>query len=175
MSTYQQELNKAMLLLAAQPNAIFVGQSVVYGGQAMFSSFEGIPNEQRIEFPVAEDLQMGFCTGLALGGFLPVSVYPRMDFLLLAFNQLVNHLDKFSQLAGIKPKVIIRTAVGAKKPMYAGPQHSQDHTDALREMTTNDVEVYTLPYKEAIVPMYQQALKHDGSLVIVEYAELYNT
>lgn len=175
MSTYQQELNKAMLLLAAQPNSIFVGQSVVYGGQAMFSSFEGIPMEQRIEFPVAEDLQMGFCTGLALGGFLPISVYPRMDFLLLAFNQLVNHLDKFHAMAGIRPKVIIRTAVGATKPMYAGPQHSQDYSTALDEYMLKDVHLDRLFAADTIMPAYQSALESDRSTVLVEYAELYNT
>ena len=37
---------------------------------------------------------MGLSLGLALQGFVPVSIYPRIDFLLSATNQLVNHLDK---------------------------------------------------------------------------------
>ena len=97
-------INKAMKLLADH-GAIFVGQSVRYPG-AMFASLDGVPMEQRIEFPIAENLQMGFCTGLAMTGHLPVCIYPRMDFMLLALDQLVNHIDKMNP----QPTVIIRTA-----------------------------------------------------------------
>lgn len=65
---------------------------------------------------------MGMSIGLALGGFLPVSTYPRFDFLLLAFNQMINHLDKFPIITDKQfyPKVIIRVLVGAKKPLDDG-------------------------------------------------------
>lgn len=110
--TYFQELTFAMSLLAEHPKTVFVGQGVRYDGQRMHASFQGVPMEKRIEFPVAEDFQMGFCTGLALEGYIPICVYPRMDFLLLALNQLVNHLDKID---GFRPKVIIRSP-GVLKP-----------------------------------------------------------
>ena len=44
-------------------------------------------------------------------------------------NQLVNHLDKLP-LWGWHPKVIIRTMVGQTTPLDAGPQHTQNHSDA---------------------------------------------
>jgi pyruvate/2-oxoglutarate/acetoin dehydrogenase E1 component len=71
-------------------------------------------------------------TGLALEGFVPITCYPRFDFFILAMNQLVNHLDKMREMSEDKmqPKVIIRVAVGSKKPFSAGPQHTQDHTEA---------------------------------------------
>ena len=51
---------------------------------------------------------MGISTGLALNGFIPVSCYPRFDFLILALNQLVNHLDKLDKMSSkqLKAKVI---------------------------------------------------------------------
>ena len=49
---------------------------------------------KKIELPVFEDVQMGLSTGLALQGFIPITCYPRFDFLILAMNQLVNHLTK---------------------------------------------------------------------------------
>src|SRR5271169_537624 len=113
--TYKDELTKAMSLLAENEKTLFIGQSVKFGGQAMFSTLKDVPDERRIEFPVAEDMQMGFSTGLALQGFLPVCIYPRIDFMLLCLNQLVNHLDKMNPM----PKVIIRTSIGSTKPMYA--------------------------------------------------------
>ena len=44
------------------------------------------------------------------------------------------------ELGDMKPKVIIRVAVGSKVPFSAGPQHTQNHTEAMRKMLT-EVEV----------------------------------
>ena len=51
--------------------------------------------------PVFEDVQMGMATGLALLGFVPITCYPRFDFLILSMNQLVNHLDKIRIMSNI--------------------------------------------------------------------------
>ena len=92
MLNYKNELEKAMLILAEKEDTIFLGQSLEYGGIAMAQTFENISSDKKIEMPVAENLQMGISTGMALEGFVPVSVYPRWNFLILAANQLVNHL-----------------------------------------------------------------------------------
>lgn len=129
-------LEDAMNMLSSNARVIFVGQNVVYPGAATFKALAGVPEAQRVEFPVAEDMQMGFCIGLSLLGYIPVCIYPRFDFLVLAMNQLVNHLDKLRTASqdAWKPGVIIRTRVGAKRPLDAGPQHTQDHTVALCSM-----------------------------------------
>lgn len=153
-----------MTMLARHPKTIFVGQNMRYDGQKMHASFSGVPMEKRIEFPVAEDLQMGFCTGLSLEGYIPICCYPRIDFMLLASNQLVNHLDK---MTGFKPKVIVRVAVGAMKPLNPGPQHTQDHTEAFKLMLKN------IPVMEFEPGVYEAALDGSGPVVIVERMEKY--
>ena len=67
--------------------------------------------------PVMEDVQMGMSMGMAMNGLTPISCFPRFDFILLAMNQLINHLDKIQHMSKNQfcPRVIIRTAVGAKK------------------------------------------------------------
>jgi pyruvate/2-oxoglutarate/acetoin dehydrogenase E1 component len=170
-NTYLSELNKAMLLLAECPNTLFVGQAVKYPGQAAFKSFDGIPMDRRIEMPVAEDFQMGFCTGLALEGYIPVSFYTRWDFLILAMNQLVNHLDKLPMM-GWNPKVIIRTSVGRKEPLDPGPQHCQNYTLAVRSMLKT-VAVLNIEKTEDVIPSYQYALSCRHSVVLVEHMRLY--
>jgi pyruvate/2-oxoglutarate/acetoin dehydrogenase E1 component len=159
--TYFEQLTLAMKRLARHPQTVFVGQGVRYDGQRMHASFKDVPMEKRIEFPVAEDFQMGFCTGLALAGFIPVSIYPRMDFLLLAANQIVNHLDK------MQAKVIVRVAVGSKKPLDPGPQHTQDHSEAFSMMLKNT------PVVEFEPGVYETALEGSGPVVIVERMEWY--
>ena len=162
-------LNQAMLLLAAQPGALFLGQNVAYDGNVVYKHLTGVPMGQRLELPVCEELQMGMSIGLALQGFLPISIYPRMDFIVLALNQLVNHLDKLPlmSLGQYRPKIIIRTKVGSKAPLNAGPQHTQDHTEAFRLMLTT-VAVEKITDVEEVLPAYKRALARELSTVIVE-------
>lgn len=155
-------------MLAEHPRTQFIGQSMRYDGAAIFDSLEGVPMDRRVEMPVIEDFQMGYCVGLALTGVLPICIYPRMDFILLAANQLVNHLDKLPMF-GWKPKVIIRTTVGQKEPLDAGPQHTQNHTAAFRSMLRH-VEVWQLTAAKDVLPCYQAALEDKRSHLIVENA-----
>lgn len=166
MSSFKEAVNAAMLKLAEEPNVVFVGQSVRYDGAAIFDSLKGVPMDMRLEMPVIEDFQMGFCTGLALAGRLPVCIFPRMDFMLLCLNQLVNHLDKLP-IFGWHPKVIIRTTVGAKKPLDAGPQHTQDHTEAFRLMLPR-IEVMQVTHANTVTIAYGRAIASSGSTLIVE-------
>ena len=167
---FKTAVNEAMLMLAKDERTVFVGQSVKYDGAAIFHSLEGVPMEKRLEFPVVENLQLGYCTGLSLTGKLPICIYPRMDFMLLAMDQLVNHLDKLP-LYGWKPKVIIRCRVGQTTKdgvlMDAGPQHTQNHTFAFSQMIKN-VAVWEARNPETVAQAYKAALESSGSTLIVE-------
>lgn len=161
-----------MRMLAEDERTLFVGQAVKYPGQAAFKTFDGVPMDRRIEMPVAEDFQMGFCTGLALEGFIPVCFYPRWDFLLMAANQLVNHLDKLP-LMGWKPKVIIRAAVGRSKPLDPGPQHVGNYTHSFRQMLRT-VSLYELFRADQIFDAYRMALAAPEPVILIEHMEKYD-
>ena len=177
--SYFDEIRRSMALLAADQRTLFLGQSIVYESSAMFRTLcenDGtpiVPMDRRIELPVIEDFQMGLCTGLALQGFLPVCIFPRLDFLLLAANQLVNHLDKIPLVSGYRPKVIIRTTVGASHPFSSGVQQSQDHTAAFRLMLKT-VEVIELNSRFDVFKSYKRALEVPHSVLVVEKQDLYN-
>lgn len=175
MGTYKEELTKAMKMLSEHPKTIFIGQNIIYGGTSMFWTCQDIPLEKRRELPVFEEVQMGMSLGMALEGFIPISIYPRMDFLISAVNQLVNHLDKADEMSDgqFKPTVIIRTAIGSTSPLMPGPQHSQDHTEALRLLCKN-INVVKLESAEQIVPEYKKALEADRPTILVEIPDKYN-
>lgn len=172
--TYFDELCRAMALIAERDNAVFVGQATVAEGTALHTTLRDVPMEKRLEFPVAEDLQMGFCTGLALGGYLPVCMFPRINFLILALNQLCLHLDKLPIYShgGYKPKVIVRTAIATDKPLDPQAQHVGDYSYAIRSMLST-VIVRCLYNREEVVPEYEAALKRDGSTLLIEYTAKY--
>ncbi len=175
--TYKSELIKSMNYLAKDKRTIFLGQSVKYPGNAIYNTLIEVPNIKKIEMPVFEDVQMGMSTGLALDGYVPVSCFPRFDFLILAMNQLVNHLDKmrFMSQNKFKPRVIIRTSIGSKKPLDGGPQHTQDYTKIFK-MTLTEVDVVLLDKKEKIFPSFKKALnrKDSKSSILIEYGDYYN-
>ena len=165
----KEELKKSMEWLAEQPDAIFVGQNIVYPENQMYRNLIDIPDDKKLEMPVAEEMQMGVSIGLALEGYIPVSIYPRFDFLILATNQIVNHLDKLRYLYrdNDSAKVIIRTAVGGTKPLDAGPQHTKNHTEAFRLMCPS-INVVEITKPEEILPTYQEAYSATDSYIIVE-------
>jgi pyruvate/2-oxoglutarate/acetoin dehydrogenase E1 component len=89
-----------------------------------------------------------------------------MDFMLLAMNQLVNHLDKLP-LYGWKPRVILRTRVGSKTPLDAGPQHTQNYWKEFNDMTCRIV-VKEVRTPSEVMHAYKDALRSEMSWLIVE-------
>lgn len=174
---YFVELKRAMEFLAEDPRVFFLGQAVACAGTAMSNTLANIPIAQRLELPVDEEMQMGITNGLAIEGRVPVSIFPRWNFLLLAVNQLVNHLDKFSLISngGYCPKAIIRTAIGSERPLHPQHQHVGDFTEAFRLMCKN-IDVIRLEEADQVFPAYEKALRRtDGkSTLVVEYGDYYN-
>ena len=170
--TYKDELIKAMKMLAEEDNVIFLGQEA----DSYYRTMTDIPKEKIRVMPVVEDAQMGMSTGLSLVGFLPVSLFTRMDFFLLAFNQLINHLDKIEEMCEgeFRPKVIIRVAIGETKPLDPGPQHTQDFTDFLKN-TLKNIDIICLNNSKDIVPSYKKALKSNKSSILIEKRDLYGS
>lgn len=166
-----------MEMLAQDPRVYFMGQAVACPGTAMSNTLKKVSPDKLLELPVTEELQMGMATGMALAGHIPVSIYPRWNFLLLAVNQVVNHLDKLPIMSngGYRPRVIIRTGIGSERPLHPQHQHVGDFTEAFRLMCTN-IEVIRLENAEDIMPAYTKALqREDGkSTIVVEYGDYYN-
>ena len=174
---YVDHLVKSMEFLSQDPRVVFLGQSVCYTGNSIYNTLKTIPNSRKIETPVFEETQMGMSIGLALDGLIPVTCYPRFDFLLCAVNQLVNHLDKMEEMTrgAFKPRVIVRTSIGAKVPLDGGVQHTQDHTEAFR-LLLRHMDVVKLEDKKDIFTAYEKALNREDCkpTLLVEYGEYYN-
>lgn len=176
--SYRSELIRSMKYLSKNKKVIFLGQSVNYSGNAIYNTLKDISSNKKIELPVFEDTQMGISTGLALSGYIPVTCYPRFDFLILAMNQLVNHLDKirYMSLNEFKPRVIIRTSIGSKRPLDGGVQHTQDYTKMFKNILT-EVNVVLLNKPSQIFKEYKKALnrRDNKSSLIIEHGDYYNS
>jgi pyruvate/2-oxoglutarate/acetoin dehydrogenase E1 component len=187
---YHDELCAAMVWLSQRPNVYFFGQGVGCPGTGMSSTFRNVPmtrwNEDtekeepiRIEMPVAEEMQMGMCVGIAVRKrAVPVCIFPRWNFVLRAADQLVNHLDRLPIYSAgeFKPGVVIRVAVPSKEPFDPQSQHDADLTSQFYHMLrtvnvlkleeTDDIQIY---YERA----YTAATLHGASTILVEYSDKY--
>ena len=97
-----------------------------------------------------------------------------MNFIILAMNQIVNHLDKWEAMSmgGSKPKVIMKAVVGSQYPLDPGHQHKANYTQTFRDSCTN-IDIVELVYPEEILPAYERALKSERSTLIIEHGDLY--
>ena len=177
MGKYMDELTRSMEYLGKFDNTIFIGQSVEVAGTAMRNTLLNIDDNKLVEMPVDEDFQMGLATGMALTGLIPISIFPRWNFLLLATNQIVNHLDKLREITQNKNpgKVIIRTGIGSVIPLHPGPQHTGDFTEAFKLMCPN-LNIVRLDKTSMIFDEYQKAYeRYDGmSSLLIEWSDKYN-
>ena len=174
---YFDELKRSMEYLASKKDTLFIGQAVEVPGTAMSNTLKNVNKKKLLELPVAEDMQMGMTLGLAMDKNVPISIYPRWNFLLYGINQLINHIDKFKVMCGneIKPKIIIRTGIGSQRPLHPQFQHIGDFSDSIQKMCTS-IEVIRLNNPKQIFPAYKKAYERkDGiNTIIVEYGDFYN-
>ena len=174
---YFDELKRSMEYLGKKNNTIFIGQAVEVPGTAMSNTLKNINKKKLLELPVAEEMQMGMTLGLAMDNNVPVSIFPRWNFLLYGINQLINHIDKFKVMTGneIVPKLIIRTGIGSKRPLHPQYQHIGDFSNSIQKMCTT-LEVIKLNNPKDIFPAYKKAYERkDGkNTILVEYGDYYS-
>jgi pyruvate/2-oxoglutarate/acetoin dehydrogenase E1 component len=176
MGRYFEELKKSMSWLGEKPDTIFLGQAVEYPGTAMTNTLKSVDKEKLLEMPVNEEMQMGITVGLSVRGKIPISIYPRWNFLFCAMNQLVNHLDAMKEFSHgeYTPKAIIRTGIGSVDPLDPQRQHKGDFTEAFQNILRN-IEVIRLDEPEDIFEAYQKAYTRtdNKSTLLVEYGDYY--
>ena len=165
-----------MTWLGEKSNTIFLGQAVEYAGTGITNTLVDVPKSKLLEMPVNEDMQMGITIGMALNETVPISIYPRWNFLLLAANQIVNHLDKLKIMSGgeFKTNIIIRTSIGSQRPLHPQHQHISDFTGGFKAMC-DWVDIIRLDEPHQVFETFQYAYerKDNRPTIIVEWGDFY--
>ena len=121
--------------------------------------------------PLSEDAMTGAAVGMALAGLRPVHVHIRVDFLMLAMNQIVNVAAKTHYMYGGRERVplVIRAIIG--KSWGQGAQHSQAlhsffmHVPGLR--VAAPVTAYDA--KGCLIA----AIRDDNPVIFIEHRQLH--
>lgn len=121
--------------------------------------------------PLSEDAMTGAAIGMSLAGMRPIHVHIRMDFLLLAMNQLVNIAAKAHYMYGgqVSLPMVVRSMIG--KSWGQGAQHSQAIQSFFMHVPGLKVVAPTTPYdaKGCLVA----AIRDGNPVVYVEHRMLH--
>lgn len=127
--TYGLAINEAMHQLMASDDRVFLtGQGVIspwYVGMTTQGLLDRFGPTRVVDTPVSENAITGAAIGAALAGMRPVVVHPRMDFMLLAAEQVINQAANWHYMSGGRScvPVTIRSIVNRGGEQAA--QHSQ--------------------------------------------------
>lgn len=115
-------------LLAADQRVFLLGQglwSPWYAGTSLKDIDKEFGRHRVLDSPVCENATTGAAVGAALAGMRPIVFHPRMDFMLLAVDPIVNQAANWSYMFGgqLNVPVVIRAVINRGGEQAA--QHSQ--------------------------------------------------
>lgn len=127
--SYAQAIREAHTqLLASDPRVFMIGQglwSPWYAGTSLQEIEKEFGRDRVLDSPVSENATAGAAIGAAIAGMRPILFHPRMDFMLLAVDPIVNQAANWSYMfAGqVSVPVVIRSVIN--RGGEQGAQHSQ--------------------------------------------------
>jgi pyruvate/2-oxoglutarate/acetoin dehydrogenase E1 component len=127
--SYAQAIREAHAQLLASDARVFVIGQGLWSPWYAGSSLEDLDQEfscaRMVDTPVSESAASGLALGAALAGMRPIVFHPRMDFMLLALDPIVNQAANWSYMfAGqVSAPLVVRAVVN--RGGEQGAQHSQ--------------------------------------------------
>jgi acetoin:2,6-dichlorophenolindophenol oxidoreductase subunit beta len=127
--TYAEAIREATFQeMTRDPSVIVLGIGAD-DFKALYGTTRGLQEEfgpERVfDTPLSEDGMTGVAIGAALAGLRPIHIHIRMDFVLLAMNQIVNMAAKARYMYGgsVSVPIVVRSVIG--RSWGQGAQHSQ--------------------------------------------------
>ncbi|MBS3113787.1 alpha-ketoacid dehydrogenase subunit beta [Candidatus Woesearchaeota archaeon] len=128
--TYAEAIAEAISQSMEKDPSVFIIGEGVPDPKAIFGTTKGLVekygSDRVLDMPVSENALTGVCIGTALRGMRPIMVHQRLDFVLLAMDQIVNNSAKWHYMFGGQTSVpfVVRAVIGMG--WGQGAQHSQN-------------------------------------------------
>lgn len=161
--------------MAKDPNVFVIGLGAS-DAAAIFGSTKGLVQKygatRVLDVPVSEAALAGVAVGAALRGMRPVMTHIRLEFAILALDQLVNQAAKWHYMFGGQASVpmVIRMVVG--RGWGQGPQHSQSLQSWFAHVPGLKVVMPATPYDAK--GMLISAIEDNNPVVFIEHRWLYD-
>lgn len=173
--TYCEALREAIEQEMERDSTVFIYGVGVTDHKRIFGSTDGLLEQfgknRCFDTPISEDSLAGFALGSAINGLRPIFVNIRMDFMLLAFNQIANMISSFRYNSGgrIKVPLVIRVIVG--RGWGQGSQHSKSMHSIFAHLPGIKVVIPTTPRDAK--GMLISAIRDDNPVIFIEHRWLY--
>ena len=126
---YSQAINDALHIAMALDKKVLCYGLGVDDPKRIFDTTLGLQerfgNQRVFDTPTSENAMTGVAIGVGLRGFRSIMVHQRMDFFLLAMDQLVNSAAKWHYMFGGQNSVPITIRLILGRGWGQGPTHSQ--------------------------------------------------
>ena len=174
--SYVQAINQAThQAMASDPRVIVIGEGVP-DPKAIFGSTAGLREifgEQRVfDMPLSENGVTGVCIGAAMAGMRPVMIHQRIDFALLAMDQLVNNAAKWHYMFNGCSSVPLVVRVILGRGWGQGPQHSQGLQSLFAHVPGLKVVMPASPYDAK--GMLLSAIDDNNPVIFIEHRWLHS-
>ena len=173
--SYCKAINEALSQEMERDERIFVYGLDVADHKRTFGSGDGLLErfgpKRYFTTPLSEDTMMGLGGGAAVAGLRPINVHIRVDFLLLAMNQLANMIAPMHYGSGGKLSVplVIRAIIG--RGWGQGFQHSKTLHSIFAHIPGLKVVMPTTPYDAK--GLLISAIRDNNPVLVLEHRLLY--
>ena len=173
--SFCEAINEAMRQEMERDPNVFVYGIGVSDHKRIFGTTIGLLEQfgpQRcFDTPLCEDTMTGFGLGTAINGLRPIHIHIRIDFLLLAMNQLANMVSSYTYTTGGKIKVplVIRAIVG--RGWGQGYQHTKSMYSLFAHIPGLKVVLPTTPRDAK--GLLISAIRDDNPVIFIEHRWLY--
>lgn len=172
---YAQALNQALREEMRRDGNVFVfGEEVATWGGS-FTVTKGLLEEfgeKRVrDTPISEEAIVGLGIGAAMAGLKPVAEIMTINFILLAMDQIVNHMAKLRYMSGgqVTIPLVIRTPGGGGLQM--GAQHSQSLESLFIHVPGLIVIAPSTPYDAK--GLLKTAIRDTNPILFIEHEAMY--
>ena len=157
------------------PNLIVIGEGVP-DPKSIFLTTEGLQEKygsnRVFDMPLSENGMTGVCTGAALNGTSVLMVHQRIEFAMLAMDQIINNAAKWHYMFNGQSSVpiVIRLIIG--RGWGQGPQHSQNLQALFAHIP--GLKVITPATAKDAKGMMISALKDKNPVIFIEHRWLHH-
>lgn len=174
--TYADSINQTLhRILEEIPEAVLIGQGVTspwYVGSTTTGLIDKYGSDRVIDTPVSESAVTGAAGGMALAGMRPIVMHPRMDFMLLAMDPIVNQIANWREMFGNTSTMPLAMWVIVNRGGEQGAQHSQ----ALHAMLAHvpGLKVVAPSSPANVAGLFYSAVMDEDPVVIIDDRWLYS-
>lgn len=174
--SYAKALNEALHQKIAEDKRVFlIGQGVTspwYVGSTTIGLIDRFGEERIVDTPVSENGITGVAIGAALTGMRPILLFPRMDFMYYAMDQIANHAANWHYMFGGQLSVPLTIWTIINRGGEQAAQHSQALQAIFAHIPGLKVVMPSTPYD--VKGLLLASIDDDNPVIFIDERWLYN-